>query len=33
MGEIVADNEATRMQSALYKTGILKAKLTHVMII
>jgi hypothetical protein len=30
MGEVVADNEATRVQSALYKTGILKATLTHV---
>jgi hypothetical protein len=30
MGEVVADNEATRVQSALHKTGFLKATLTHV---
>jgi hypothetical protein len=30
MGEVVTDNEATRVQSALHKTGILKATLTHV---
>jgi hypothetical protein len=30
MGEVEADNEATRVQSALHKTGILKATLTHV---
>lgn len=30
MGEVLADNEATRVQSALYKTGTLKVTLTHV---